>query len=360
MTRHLVLTGFMGAGKSSAASQLSKILGRAAVDTDRLLERRLGMAIHEYFAKHGETAFREQEQHVVAEVLAAREPAVIALGGGALRMAGTRKALAPHLVVYLDLYADAAWRRVKGSNRPLASDEQTFRALLAERRPDYEDTADAIVGNAPRGALRQATPWLRDLLAREPGPRLIWTSGKGWAYPSVFDPGALARRDLWVAQSGGVTVGDRNLAQLYPWLKDGIVVPPGETAKTLAEVEAVCSRLAEREFERGRQVIAVGGGVVGDLAGFCAAIYQRGTPFVQVPTSLVAQVDSAYGGKTGVDLPAAKNYVGAYHQPAAVLVDTDALASLPRAELVAGYAEVIKTALIAGGRLWKRVSDGVD
>ena len=105
-------------------------------------------------------------------------------------------------------------------------------------------------------------------------------------------------------------------------------------------------------------VAALGGGVVGDVAGFCAAVYQRGVGVVQVPTTLVAQVDSAYGGKTGVDLPEGKNYVGAYHQPRAVLADPRTLATLPRAELAAGWAEVIKTALIAGGPLWSRVRRG--
>ena len=109
---------------------------------------------------------------------------------------------------------------------------------------------------------------------------------------------------------------------------------------------------------RADHVVALGGGVVGDLAGFCAATYQRGVPVVQVPTTLVAQVDSAYGGKTGVDLPEAKNYVGAYHQPAGVLVDPDTLATLPAAELAAGWVEVLKTALIAGGELWERVAAG--
>jgi shikimate kinase/3-dehydroquinate synthase len=105
-------------------------------------------------------------------------------------------------------------------------------------------------------------------------------------------------------------------------------------------------------------VVALGGGVVGDLAGFCAATYQRGVPVVQVPTTLVAQVDSAYGGKTGVDLPEAKNYVGAYHQPAGVIADPATLDTLPPAELAAGYAEVVKTALVAGGALWDRVASG--
>jgi shikimate kinase/3-dehydroquinate synthase len=107
-------------------------------------------------------------------------------------------------------------------------------------------------------------------------------------------------------------------------------------------------------------LVALGGGVVGDLAGFCAATFQRGVRYVQVPTTLVAQVDSAYGGKTGVDLAEAKNYVGAYHQPVAVLADPRALSTLADVELAAGYAEVVKTALIAGGELWERVRSGAD
>ena len=120
------------------------------------------------------------------------------------------------------------------------------------------------------------------------------------------------------------------------------------------------TELARAGMTREDLVVALGGGVVGDLAGFCAATYQRGVRYVQVPTSLVAQVDSAYGGKTGVDLEEAKNYVGAYHQPVAVIVDPAALETLPPEELAAGYAEVVKTALIAGGELWQRVRDGVD
>ncbi len=130
---------------------------------------------------------------------------------------------------------------------------------------------------------------------------------------------------------------------------------PGEQSKTIAHAEIVWSELVRAGMTRADVVVALGGGVVGDLAGFCAATYQRGVRFVQVPTTLVAQVDSAYGGKTGVDLSEAKNYVGVYHQPQAVIADTDALATLPAEELAAGYAEVVKTALLAGGWLWERV-----
>jgi shikimate kinase/3-dehydroquinate synthase len=141
-------------------------------------------------------------------------------------------------------------------------------------------------------------------------------------------------------------------------LAGSVLVEPGEQSKTLAEAERVWHELAAAGMTRADHIVALGGGVVGDLAGFCAATYQRGMPVVHVPTTLVAQVDSAYGGKTGVDLPEAKNYVGAFHQPAAVLVDPATLATLPAEELAAGYVEVLKTALIAGGPLWDRLRGG--
>src|SRR5204862_3816111 len=135
----------------------------------------------------------------------------------------------------------------------------------------------------------------------------------------------------------------------------GVGNAPGEEHKTLETAERVWHALVAQGATRADHVVALGGGVVGDLAGFCAATYQRGVAVVQVPTTLVAQVDSAYGGKTGVDLPEAKNYVGAYHLPSAVIADTGTLATLPAEEVAAGFAEVLKTALLAGGGLWQRV-----
>jgi shikimate kinase/3-dehydroquinate synthase len=170
--------------------------------------------------------------------------------------------------------------------------------------------------------------------------------------------------DAWPeVTDADVLVTDRTVAALHGERFAGLrtyVIEPGERAKTLATAEEVWTAMARDGVTRAGRVIALGGGVVGDLAGFCAATYQRGIPVVQVPTTLVAQVDSAYGGKTGVDLPHAKNYVGAYHQPQAVHVVPGTLATLPAAELAAGWAEVIKTALIAGGPLWERVARGDD
>jgi shikimate kinase/3-dehydroquinate synthase len=170
--------------------------------------------------------------------------------------------------------------------------------------------------------------------------------------------------DAWPEpRDGDFLVTDEHVGALHGERYSGLpacVIPPGEQAKTLATAEEVWTAMARAGITRAGRVIALGGGVVGDLAGFCAATYQRGIPVVQIPTTLVAQVDSAYGGKTGVDLPHAKNYVGAYHQPQAVHVVPGVLVTLPREELAAGYAELLKTALIAGGPLWERVRAGAE
>jgi shikimate kinase/3-dehydroquinate synthase len=157
-------------------------------------------------------------------------------------------------------------------------------------------------------------------------------------------------------------VSDETVSALYAErlgeLAGKIAIAPGEGHKTIVSAERIWQAMISADMTRADHLVAIGGGVVGDVAGFCAATYQRGVPVVQVPTTLVAQVDSAYGGKTGVDLPQAKNYVGVYHQPAGVLVDPDTLATLPPAELAAGWVEVLKTALIAGGALWESVAGG--
>ena len=194
---------------------------------------------------------------------------------------------------------------------------------------------------------------------------MIWARAASAQYPAVVGTGATpargplsrpGRRRPDASPSPTATRSPRR-TPCCPWAARASRSRSagGEEAKTLATAEGLLSELARAGVRRDDSLVAFGGGVIGDLAGFCAAVYQRGIPVVQVPTTVVAQVDSAYGGKTGVDLPEAKNYVGAFHQPAAVLADPAALQTLPRAELAAGFAEVVKTALIAGGRLWERV-----
>ncbi len=231
--------------------------------------------------------------------------------------------------------------------------------------PLYEEVATAILPEGGTTIGKSVAPWLGALRGLH-GAKLAWAQSASGAYPAVVGPGAtkllgdpgvasaLDRR-RWFAIADSAAF--RNHPDLLPDCELVIQLDAGEERKTLAEVERLLRELAAAGMTRDDGLIAFGGGVVGDLAGFCAATYQRGVPVVQLPTTLVAQVDSAYGGKTGVDIPEAKNYVGAYHPPAAVLADPTLLTTLPPEELAAGFVEVLKTGLIAGGDLWRRVEE---
>jgi shikimate kinase/3-dehydroquinate synthase len=349
----LVLIGFMGAGKSTAARRLARALGVEAADSDRLVEAELGCSIEAFFDREGEAAFREREERVVLELLDRGVP-VAALGGGAVLSERVRAALRDHTVALLEIDVDAAWNRIGNrthppSGRPLARDRDAFAERHAQRLSVYEEIADAFI---PAGApIEAVAPALGDL-AR--GTRLVWAQAASGSYPVWFG------EDVWPLPARAFVLSDETVARLYGHRLPpvGLAIAPGEASKTLASAQAVWESLAAAGHTRADSLLAVGGGVVGDLGGFCAATYQRGMPVVHVPTTVVAQVDSAYGGKTGIDLPQAKNYIGAYHQPAAVHVIPSTLATLPERERAAGYAEVVKTALIAGGGLWDAVLGG--
>jgi shikimate kinase/3-dehydroquinate synthase len=368
----IVLIGFMAAGKTRAAEAIAERLGLGVIDTDQLLERELGEPIASFFEREGEAEFRRREERLVVSALDALAgqvggaSSVVALGGGAIEIEAVRRALRQHLPVWCDVDAETAWERAQGSGRPLAVDREAFSRRFASRRPRYEEAARAILPARAAEAAGRAAPWLA-ALREAPSVRLIWADSATGSYPaavgegaiSLFDlaagavPGALPERVFRIADAEVLSLHER----LLPAGEATIEVEGSEASKTLAEAERVLGELARAGARRDDCLLAIGGGVVGDLAGFCAATYQRGVPLVQVPTTLVAQVDSAYGGKTGVDLPEAKNYIGAYHQPLAVLADPRTLRTLPREELAAGWVEVLKTGLIAGGTIWERVRE---
>ena len=353
----IVFIGFMGAGKTAAANA-ARAAGLEAIEADELLEGELGMPIARFFGRRGEEEFRSLESAQVSKLLSAADGGVIALGGGAVCSEEVRAALARHVVVWLQVSVDEAWRRVEGSDRPLAQDRGHFEALHAERQPIYAELADAILPPGDEELVTRALPSLVGLRELPGGTRMAWASSDSGEYPAYVGEGLLAG-GYWPLESRRFCVSDSTVAALYAEavgpLAGLVEVEPGERAKTLPEAERVLRELAQLGMSRADHLVALGGGVVGDLAGFCAATYQRGVELVQVPTTLVAQVDSAYGGKTGVDLPEAKNYVGAYHLPSAVIADTGTLGTLPAAEMAGGFVEVVKTALIAGGELWSQV-----
>ena len=354
----IVFVGFMGAGKSSALD-IARLAGLEAVETDELLERELGVPIAEFFEREGEEAFRRREAEVVGALLERAEGGAVALGGGSVLSERVREALGRHTAVWLQVDPEEAWERVEeGDERPLARDRTAFAALLAERTPLYEAVADVVLPQGDPGLPARALPAIRALADLPAGTRMIWAVSGSGEYPVLVGRGVLGTGP-WPLEGRRFCVTDTAVGELYAErlapLAATIEVAPGESAKTMAEAERVLRELARAGMTREDHVVALGGGVVGDLAGFCAHTYQRGVPVVQVPTTLVAQVDSAYGGKTGVDLPEGKNYAGAYHLPAAVIADTTTLATLPADELAAGFVEALKTGLLAGGDLWQRV-----
>ena len=303
--RHLALIGFMGAGKSTIGEEVARRTGRPFVDTDAEIEARHG-PIPELFAR-GESEFRELEAKVVEEALSAAEPSVIALGGGAFEAAAGARALA----VLLEVDVGTAWERSRGTGRPLAESEAAFRALHASR--DYHAVADVVAEDAD----------------------------------GVLLAGLGIELDGEVGEEGAALIADERVLELHP-LELGSA--HRVSSKTLEEAQRVWSDLP---IGRDGTIVGYGGGTTTDLAGYVAAAYMRGVRWVSVPTTLVGQVDAGIGGKTGIDLPEAKNLVGAFHYPDRVVIRPQLLETLPEAERRNGVAEVVKTGLLAGSPVWE-------
>ena len=323
----------MGAGKSTLGERLAKKLGRTFVDVDREIERQEPIA--RIFETGGEAAFRLRESKHALDALRSTSPAVIALGGGAVGTDQIRAALRVRaLTLLIEIDADDAWRRVDGSDRPLAQDEAAFRTLYEQRRPLYDGAADARVQDL-EGAVLAA----------------------GGVH---VEPGALERLGELVPGAGQVEiVSDARVSGIYGMdvqlalgARSRAVheLAPGEQAKTVESLEALWHSL---RLERSGTLVALGGGCTTDVAGFAAATYFRGIDWVAVPTTLVGQVDAAIGGKTAIDLPDGKNLVGAFHWPVRTVIDPATLDTLPEEELANGRAEVVKTGLLTGDSLWE-------
>jgi 3-dehydroquinate synthetase len=312
----------MGAGKSTAARELG------GIDADDLVESAAGRPIAELFREEGEATFRALEEQAI----------VLALGGGAVTSPAVRDALGDTLTIWLDVDVDTCWERVKGSDRPLAQDEAAFRRLYEERRALYADVAEVVARDA------------HDVVLAAAGIHV--------------ERGALQRLGELVPGDGSVAlVSDSNVAGIHGMdtqlalgarLTETHEVPPGEEAKTLAAVDRLWQDL---RLDRSGTIVALGGGCTTDAAGFAAATYLRGIAWTPVPTSLVAQVDAAVGGKTAIDLPQGKNLVGAFHWPERTVIDPALLDTLPEPQRLEGMAEVVKTGLLAGEPLWELPED---
>ncbi|GAC1341068.1 MAG: hypothetical protein NVSMB18_12400 [Acetobacteraceae bacterium] len=361
--RSVVLVGLMGAGKTSIGRRLAARLGLPFRDADAEIELAAGRTIPELFSRFGEPDFRDGERRVIRRLLAG-DPIVLATGGGAFMDRTTRAAIRESAVsVWLRCKLATLVRRVASrSNRPLlaAGDPAAILAeLMRVRHPVYAE-ADVVVdcGDEPPDVTTQK---VMHALEHWQSPRRLPVMLATTGYDVVVGAGLLARAGALLAEAmpqkraivvTDATVAGLHLATLMQGLGEtgvvaqSIVVPAGEASKSVEFYTSVVDQMLEAGVERRTTVIALGGGVVGDLAGFAAATTLRGLPFVQVPTTLLAQVDSSVGGKTGINTRQGKNLLGAFHQPRAVLADTEVLATLPPRELRAGYAEIAKAGLI--------------
>lgn len=361
--RSIALVGLMGAGKTSIGRRLAARLGLPFRDADQEIELAAGCTIPELFARYGEAAFRDGERRVIRRLLAG-DPMVLAFGGGAFMDPQTREATRSDAIsVWLRCSLQTLVRRVAGrDNRPLLNGgdrEDTLRQLMEVRYPVYAE-ADLIVDCGDEPPDFTTVSVMNALMEWKPARRLHVVL-PSTSYDVVIGDNLLARAGALLApklpQKRAVVVTDQTVAGLHlKTLMDGlaetaisasaIVVKGGEASKSMDTYLDVVDQLLESRVERRTAVIALGGGVVGDLAGFAAATTLRGLPFIQIPTTLLSQVDSSVGGKTGVNTRRGKNLVGAFYQPKMVLADTGTLGTLPPRELKAGYAEIAKAGLI--------------
>lgn len=329
--RHIVLVGMMGTGKSSAGDGLATLLDRPFVDTDAMVAAHCGMDIADLWAAEGEARVRQLESAVLAEAIASASPSVIAAGGGAVLDPANRAAIArAGDVVWLRAEVDTLVERLgDGAGRPLLGSDPAgaLRTIEPARRPLYAEVAGVIVDVDKFGPEATVAAVLGALQRR------IEVTLPGRPYEVVVGPGARhllgsvvppdATRAAVVTQTAVDVAVSTGLEEIE------FLIGPGESAKSFQTVEELCRGFARAGLTRADVVVAVGGGVVTDVAGFAAACYHRGVAVVHVPTTLLSQVDAAVGGKTGVNLAEGKNLVGSFWQPAAVLCDTDTLRTLP-------------------------------
>jgi shikimate kinase / 3-dehydroquinate synthase len=393
----IILCGFMATGKTAVGRALAQMLGVPFVDTDELIEARAGKSVAEIFAGDGEARFRDLEAEVCASlaipdgVSGSRGGAVIASGGGSLLREETfRRFETLGTMIVLEASIDEVLRRATtASIRPklgAPEDAATVRAraqqLYAERRPVYdrvawrvdtthrraEETAFEIAERLRRTQHKETLLYMRAGVRPAPGRKT--RVGEDGLTRIVIGRGAFARLGAWIRDAGlsgpvfvlvsRTVAGHHGTAARASLDAAGlrnkfIELDDHEDAKSFEQVEALLYELVDAGATRDSIVVALGGGVTGDVTGFVAATYMRGVAFVQVPTTLLAQVDSSIGGKVGVNHPRAKNLLGAVYQPQLVLSDVDILSTLPDREVASGMAEVVKTAIIGSPALFARL-----
>ncbi len=364
----IFIYGPPGSGKSAVGVEISKRLSLPFWDLDNEVEAQARLSIPEIFSQKGESEFRRWEREILRE-LTRKESGVIALGGGALLLAESRALVEDAgRVICMDAPFPVLIERLQnaGDSRPLLEGEITTRlqGLLSERRTHYASFLLKL----------DATPPVEKIACE--AERLLGmfrVAGMGTAYDVRVRSGVLADIGVMLSRRGlngpVVVVSDTNVAAIYAervlaslesagYVSSLVMMQAGEANKNMQAIGELWGKFLSAKIERTSTVLALGGGVVGDTAGFAAGTYLRGVPWVAVPTTLLAMADASLGGKTGVDLPQGKNLVGAFHAPRMVISDPSTLATLPEAELRSGMAEVVKSGVIGDPELFSLCEGG--
>jgi shikimate kinase / 3-dehydroquinate synthase len=400
---HITITGFSGSGKTEVARLVASRLGWQAVDADEYIEAKTGRAVPDIIRQDGELAFRDVEASTFAE-LASRENTAVAAGGGAVMHEPTRRSIVEAgLVVRLLATAETTEARVgadvKQRERPIRGNGSSVARIVDQRAAVYdladftvstdvltpEEVSDEVVrlytlfgerAFSRPGRIQQLmrTPSVLPVILDTPGATTIIRTASG-EYPVYAGWGALdqlgehtkrltrARRAFLISDEAVIKQwGETAISSLRQAGLDtaAFALPPGDASKSLGQAAEVYDWLATQRAERRDVIVALGGGMVCDFAGFIAGTYLRGMPVVQAPTSLLAMVDASIGGKTAVNHAGAKNIVGLFYQPRAVIADVGTLKTLPRRALIEGMGEVIKHAMIRDAELLTLLEERLD
>ena len=368
---NIVLVGMMGSGKTTVGRLLARQLGKTFIDSDEEIQKRTGVTIQHIFDVESEAGFRQREAGIVQELLQ-RDNIVLSTGGGAILDANNRSSMREHgTVVYLKSGVHDLWQRTRHDrSRPLlqtADPRAKLNELFVQRNPLYTEVADIVIYTGKQNVQVLLSALLRKINASSnkhiQASNTMQTLKVGLAersYPIHIGSNLLNQLNLlmpYIAHKRVAIVSNTTVAPLYlerlkKCLEEegvkvvSIILPDGEQYKNVETLTLIYDALLSNRCERNTPLIALGGGVIGDMTGYAAATYLRGVPFIQIPTTLLSQVDSSVGGKTGINHPLGKNMIGAFYQPQVVLADIATLNTLPDRELRAGLAEVIKYGLI--------------
>ena len=400
-TGNIFLVGLMGSGKTTVGRALAKKLNKRFIDSDHEIEARTGASIPLIFEIEGEASFRQREADMIRD-LTAHDGVVLATGGGSILNPQSREYLKSRgLVIYLRAGVSSILQRTgHDKNRPLlqtADPRRRLEELTLQREPYYREVADIVIETG-RPNVQYLVQTIVAYLENLPGhrkdtslhdadlspmentsqtvaePITLQVDLGERSYPITIGQSILANGKRIVEAVSGeraaivtnTVVGPLYLDDVAQALRAAgkrvteIVLPDGEEQKTWQNLQRIYDGLLGDQCDRKTTVIALGGGVVGDMAGFAAATYMRGVPFVQLPTTLLAQVDSSVGGKTGINHPLGKNMIGAFYQPKAVIADTATLNTLPARELSAGLAEVIKHGAIIDADFFDWIESNIE